>query len=1659
MKTKTEVFRIIKLTFFIILVFAIKAKSQTFTTYYDFLDYYYTNYVFVPDTFERGEETLIERDAFIWAPRIYPNPVFDDAHAANYDYTMGFNSYGRFGGGSCPFLPSLPATWNQLGPVTNGTNVPHAGQIHRLIFHPLYDAVTNMNMYASSGFGGLWKSSNSAASWTLMNTDNTLPFCGVADVSVSYQGSTDWIYIATGYPDGTLYGTVSPNTNSVNPIFTQGVYRTNNDGGNWEPVDGGLMIHMQNGGVIRRLISEPTNPDNVIIASSEGFFVSNNATSITPSWTQGTLSGSPLIDPQMRGLEFSPATSTTLYGSGSDVYQSLDGGLTWNSISGTGTGLDFAVLFSNYGGFIPQRINICTYDDPVNGVIVYAYIVGLNSKCFIFEFTEGTGMWSQKLYHNTTALNAVYDQTRNAVSVDPRRPDLVYWGHTQIRNANMSLTTPVVNTFMDYDYTSPGRYVDVHTIAFDPILDQVFVAHDGGISKFTFSTSLWQFCNVGFCNNIIWSFDDNEVEHEDMIAAFQDQGVKTFQDIGGTKKWYSAYPYGDGYSSRIYDDINKLSYHSPGHGVLQHYNFNTQVSGQIGSGFPTDIPDPGGIPIYFSKTFSTELHPFTHKPYSGFSEIYSQNVPFLSSWELESDIGKTAPAKWTRQITELAISRSNPDIVFAIISGIDNGTDPLATWNLNPRLFKSTTGFQDGVTNWATNHFHEINLLTAGIPPYTGNTILPVLSGIAINPSNPDNVYITFTGYSKHHKVFRSDDGGVTWINWDPNNCLLNLPVNGIVYQDGTDDRLYIATDLGVFTRDNVSDWVEYGDLPNVRCVELKINNCNNSLKVATFGRGIFEADLLPASGLNSDLIVESNTTWTVDRFETGNIRINNGATLTIQSKLMMPYMGKIEVENGSTLYLNGGIITNNCDKMWDGIYLEDIGSVFTMDNSGTIENSVNGVNSFNGAPITTSGNSIFNKNLYSIKLHPFAGTNPLNVSATTFTCVDGSSLPTLLNYPFNTQRSSVAVNIDQNTDVSIGDITSINNKNYFFNHDYGIVSRTSNLRVVNAGFELIDDNINPEDPILFSGSAIYSVATKPTPTTLIVGGYTPIGGNNTSEVTFKNCKRSVLAYDHVSTDIQYTKSENITLNSIDLQFTYFMPHFIDHNDFVEANVGINIFKCENSGLLTISNNNYFLAPYSGSSTYLRRGIYIDNVIPSNCNLNISGNRIDGARIGIRLRHINDGTVIQNVIYPQTSGGTASKFGIYLTRCLRSRVIQNGIFRVISIPIQRIESMRGIRIDGCQGSIVHKNTTLGMGKGHYCFGNNSDTYYYCNIMDDCIEGIFMEAATLPSQGAATTMPSDNQWKNMGANIRINETAPTGNAFVWYHRGIFNDPFNDFSPGPWISFGITASQTTGDGPCGLPDGQDPPKSREQSFGNIVTDSTQYTWLEDENRYFDKNFLLATIENDSTFINQGLPYDPLYNLFRLNNEESNFSFFNQVESLTNSGDILSANTLNQSIIDTNLIEFNKKQVLNIYLQSLAVGDSSLDSAQIVNLQQIAWQTLAEGGDGVAMARSMLHLEIDDEFGTSFRSSVTNVKSEDQVIICYPNPASNNMLITRTFDNGVVYQISLMNTIGEIVTIEKFSSKNYLLKLGDLRSGSYLIKITDKNNVICSKTIIKL
>lgn len=67
---------------------------------------------------------------------------------------------------------------------------------------------------------------------------------------------------------------------------------------------------------------------------------------------------------------------------------------------------------------------------------------------------------------------------------------------------------------------------------------------------------------------------------------------------------------------------------------------------------------------------------------------------------------------------------------------------------------------------------------------------------------------------------------------------LPNVPVNTIVYENVSEtNRVYIGTDIGVFTKDNLAaDWEPYmTGLPNVMIHELAINYSDSKLYAATY--------------------------------------------------------------------------------------------------------------------------------------------------------------------------------------------------------------------------------------------------------------------------------------------------------------------------------------------------------------------------------------------------------------------------------------------------------------------------------------------------------------------------------------------------------------------------------------------------------------------------------------------------------------------------------------------------------------------------------------------------------------------------------------------------------------------------------------------------------
>ena len=177
-------------------------------------------------------------------------------------------------------------------------------------------------------------------------------------------------------------------------------------------------------------------------------------------------------------------------------------------------------------------------------------------------------------------------------------------------------------------------------------------------------------------------------------------------------------------------------------------------------------------------------------------------------------------AAWTQmgtitsggQILYLAAAPSNSLVLYAATSG---------------GLFKTT----NGGTSWST--------ITTGLP--TGSA---QITRVAVDNTDANNIFVTFSGYSATNKVFTSVDGGASWVNISAG--LPNLPVNCVIYTNNSNDAIYVGTDVGVFYRDgSMTSWTPFmTGLPNVVVNDFEIFYPTNKLRAGTYGRGVWESDL-----------------------------------------------------------------------------------------------------------------------------------------------------------------------------------------------------------------------------------------------------------------------------------------------------------------------------------------------------------------------------------------------------------------------------------------------------------------------------------------------------------------------------------------------------------------------------------------------------------------------------------------------------------------------------------------------------------------------------------------------------------------------------------------------------------------------------------------------
>lgn len=198
----------------------------------------------------------------------------------------------------------------------------------------------------------------------------------------------------------------------------------------------------------------------------------------------------------------------------------------------------------------------------------------------------------------------------------------------------------------------------------------------------------------------------------------------------------------------------------------------------------------------------------------------------------------------------------DPNTIYAAYKQIYKSNDGGDNWSIISQEFDYNANHlkiapSDNLTLY-TSHSENLYKTTTGgfgdweqLSGFQGN-----INFIAIHPTNPNKLAIATTS---NEKVYISDDGGDSWaaVRFD----LPDFSALALVWDTTfNEDILYLGMNYGVYyLRADATAWQPYATaLPKVRVNELEINTAENKIYAATYGRGLWRADLFDPSALST---------------------------------------------------------------------------------------------------------------------------------------------------------------------------------------------------------------------------------------------------------------------------------------------------------------------------------------------------------------------------------------------------------------------------------------------------------------------------------------------------------------------------------------------------------------------------------------------------------------------------------------------------------------------------------------------------------------------------------------------------------------------------------------------------------------------------------------
>jgi len=529
---------------------------------------------------------IFKRWEWFMAPRVSATGerfAPDAAWNAMEEYKKGYNTFAA-------------GNWTSFGP-TSVSGLAGAGRINAIRRHP-----TNAStIYACSPAGGLWISTNDGGSWTT-NTDKLNSVIGCTDVAFDPTNASI-MYMATGDGD-------------AGDNYSVGLLKSTDGAATWNTT--GLTLSPGNYRMLSKVLVDPSNGNNILVATSGGIYRSTDA-GVTFSVVQ---TGS------FKDMEFKPGTPATIYACGTTFYKSTNSGATWT----TATGLPAATLLS--------RMAICVTAADVNAIYLVAMKTTYDTYGVYKSTNSGTSFTTLSTNSPNIGTQGWYDL---AFAANPSNAnEVMLGGQTQFMRTTNGGTS--------WSQIATTTHVDYHDVIYTSGTT-CYLASDGGVWKSTNNGTSWSNLSNGMGISQKYGFGHSATTANLIIAGRQDNGTDIYNGSWGQTMG------GDGMLAFISWNNNNNMWGSQYNGSL---NRSTNGGGSWSSA-------TSGISEMATCPWVTEWNedPVTpSKLYAGCANVW-RSTNGGSSWTKPSNVAGTS----TVAITSIAVSPANDQVIWTAKGG------------------------------------------------------------------------------------------------------------------------------------------------------------------------------------------------------------------------------------------------------------------------------------------------------------------------------------------------------------------------------------------------------------------------------------------------------------------------------------------------------------------------------------------------------------------------------------------------------------------------------------------------------------------------------------------------------------------------------------------------------------------------------------------------------------------------------------------------------------------------------------------------------------------------------------------------------------------------------------------------------------------------------